>query len=83
MKIRKELWFGFALMALLIGGALYIFLSAETITRGHLGLLMLSLVVVAIMMGFPTAFTLMGMGTLFCFLYYHSVNPATAVLWAG
>ncbi len=70
MKIRKELWFGFALMALLIAGALYIFLSAETITRGHLGLLMLSLVVVAIMMGFPTAFTLMGMGILFTWLAY-------------
>ncbi|HET9024417.1 MAG TPA: TRAP transporter large permease subunit, partial [Burkholderiaceae bacterium] len=70
MKIRKELWFGFALMALLIAGALYIFLTAETITRGHLGLLMLSLVVVAIMMGFPTAFTLMGMGILFTWLSY-------------
>ncbi|MGB3428467.1 MAG: TRAP transporter large permease subunit, partial [Burkholderiaceae bacterium] len=70
MKIRKELWFGFALMALLIAGALYIFLSAEVITRGHLGLLMLSLVVVAIMMGFPTAFTLMGMGILFTWLAY-------------
>jgi TRAP-type mannitol/chloroaromatic compound transport system permease large subunit len=70
MRIRKELWFGFALMALLIAGALYIFLSAETITRGHLGLLMLSLVVVAIMMGFPTAFTLMGMGILFTWLSY-------------
>ncbi len=70
MKIRKELWFGFALMALLIAGALYIFLSAETISRGHLGLLMLSLVVVAIMMGFPTAFTLMGMGILFTWLSY-------------
>jgi TRAP-type mannitol/chloroaromatic compound transport system permease large subunit len=70
MKIRKELWFGFTLMALLIAGALYIFLSAETVTRGHLGLLMLSLVVVAIMMGFPTAFTLMGMGILFTWLSY-------------
>jgi len=70
MKIRKELWFGFTLMALLIVGALYIFLSAETISRGHLGLLMLSLVVVAIMMGFPTAFTLMGMGILFTWLSY-------------
>src|SRR5512141_2166036 len=70
MKIRKELWFGFALMALLIIGALYLFLSAETITRGHLGLLMLSLVVVAIMMGFPTAFTLMGMGIIFTWLAY-------------
>ena len=70
MKIRKELWFGFTLMALLIAGALYIFLSAETISRGHIGLLMLSLVVVAIMMGFPTAFTLMGMGILFTWLSY-------------
>ena len=70
MKIRKELWFGFALMAILVAGALYILLSAETITRGHLGLLMLSLVVVAIMMGFPTAFTLMGMGIIFTWLSY-------------
>ena len=70
MKIRKELWFGFTLMAILVAGALYMLLSAETITRGHLGLLMLSLVVVAIMMGFPTAFTLMGMGILFTWLSY-------------
>ena len=70
MKIRKELWFGFTLMAIIIAGALYMLLSAETISRGHLGLLMLSLVVVAIMLGFPTAFTLMGMGILFTWLSY-------------
>ncbi len=34
-------------------------------TNGHLGLLMLALIVVAIMLGFPTAFTLMGMGVIF------------------
>ena len=34
----------------------------------HLGLLMLALVVVAIMLGFPTAFTLMGMGVFFAWL---------------
>ena len=39
---------------------------------GHLGLLMLSLVVVAIMLGFPTAFTLMGMGMIFAWLAYRS-----------
>jgi TRAP-type mannitol/chloroaromatic compound transport system permease large subunit len=39
-------------------------------TNGHLGLLMLALVVVAIMLGFPTAFTLMGMGMLFAWLAY-------------
>jgi TRAP-type mannitol/chloroaromatic compound transport system permease large subunit len=70
MKVRKELWFGFALMALLIAGALYMLLSAPVITNGHIGLLMLSLVVVAIMLGFPTAFTLMGMGMLFTWLAY-------------
>jgi TRAP-type mannitol/chloroaromatic compound transport system permease large subunit len=45
-------------------------LSAPTITNGHLGLLMLALVVVAIMLGFPTAFTLMGMGMIFTWLAY-------------
>jgi TRAP-type mannitol/chloroaromatic compound transport system permease large subunit len=71
MKIRKELWFGFILMGLLIAGALAMLLGAEKITNGHLGLLMLSLVVVAIMLGFPTAFTLMGMGMIFTWLAYN------------
>jgi TRAP-type mannitol/chloroaromatic compound transport system permease large subunit len=70
MTIRKELWFGFGLMALLVAGAAYMLLSAPVITNGHIGLLMLGLVVVAIMLGFPTAFTLMGMGMLFTWLAY-------------
>jgi TRAP-type mannitol/chloroaromatic compound transport system permease large subunit len=70
MKIRKELWFGFALMAVIIVGAIYMLASAPVIERGHIGLLMLSLVVVAIMLGFPTAFTLMGMGMIFTWLAY-------------
>jgi len=70
MTIRRELWFGFGLMALLVAGALYMLLSAPVITNGHIGLLMLGLVVVAIMLGFPTAFTLMGMGMLFTWLAY-------------
>ncbi|MBA4213318.1 MAG: C4-dicarboxylate ABC transporter [Polaromonas sp.] len=72
MTIRKELWFGFALMALIGSAALTMVLSVETMTNGHYGLLMLSLVVVAIMLGFPTAFTLMGMGMMFAFFAYHS-----------
>ena len=72
MKIRKELWFGFSLMALIGAAALTMVLSVETMTNGHYGLLMLSLVVVAIMLGFPTAFTLMGMGMMFAFFAYHS-----------
>ena len=70
MKLRKELWFGLSFMALIVGAAVTMLLSVETITNGHLGLLMLSLVVVAIMLGFPTAFTLMGMGMIFTWLAY-------------
>jgi len=68
--IRRELWFGLSFMALIVIGATAVLVSADTITNGHLGLLMLSLVVVAIMLGFPTAFTLMGMGMLFTWLAY-------------
>ena len=70
MKLRKELWFGLSIMALVVGGAAWGLLSTPTITNGHLGLLILSLVVVAIMLGFPTAFTLMGMGMIFTWLAY-------------
>jgi TRAP-type mannitol/chloroaromatic compound transport system permease large subunit len=70
MTIRRELWFGLSFMVLIVAGAAAMLLSADTITNGHLGLLMLSLVVVAIMLGFPTAFTLMGMGMLFTWLAY-------------
>jgi TRAP-type mannitol/chloroaromatic compound transport system permease large subunit len=49
-------------------------------TSGHLGLLMLAMITIAIMLGFPTAFTLMGMGTLFAWLCYHSADPNTAVI---
>ena len=40
---------------------------------------MLGLVVVTIMLGFPTAFTLMGMGMIFAWLAYRSVNPDIAI----
>ncbi len=36
-----------------------------------LGLLMLCLIVAAIMLGFPTAFTLMGLGIIFGFMHYY------------
>ena len=41
-----------------------------------LGLLMLVLIVVVIMMGFPTAFTLMGLGMFFGFFAYHRGGEA-------
>jgi TRAP-type mannitol/chloroaromatic compound transport system permease large subunit len=37
-----------------------------------LGLAMLGLIVAAIMLGFPTAFTLMGLGIFFGFVAFHS-----------
>ncbi len=77
MNIRKELWFGFGIMMLVVASIIWLLLSVETITNGHLGLLMLSLVVVAIMLGFPTAFTLMGMGMIFAWLAYdRDINRA-------
>ncbi len=80
MKIRKELWFGFILMGLIILGALTMLVSADKISNGHIGLLMLSLVVVAIMLGFPTAFTLMGMGMIFTWIAYERDTDKTLTL---
>lgn len=68
--MRKELYFGFAIMAMILIGVAIALPSPSEMTNGHLGLLMLSLVVVAIMLGFPTAFTLMGMGVIFTYLAY-------------
>jgi len=78
MKIRKELWFGLGLMGLILV-SIAVFMPWGSLTNGHLGLLMLALIVVAIMLGFPTAFTLMGMGVFFAWLSYNSVNPDLAV----
>ena len=79
-KIRKELWFGFSLMALIIAGTAVMLISAETVSTGHLGLMMLALVVVAIMLGFPTAFTLMGMGMIFTWIAYERDTSKTLTL---
>jgi TRAP-type mannitol/chloroaromatic compound transport system permease large subunit len=76
--VKKELRFGFALMAIILA-AITFFMPWGNLTDGHLGLLMLSLVVVAIMLGFPTAFTLMGMGMIFAWLAYRSSNPDLAL----
>jgi len=80
MKIRKELWFGFVLMAIIIAGIAFVLLSADKLSSGHLGLTMLALVVVAIMLGFPTAFTLMGMGMLFTWFAYDFDTGKTLTL---
>ncbi|SOZ40215.1 TRAP transporter large permease [Cupriavidus neocaledonicus] len=77
--MRKELWFGVSLMVLIVGAVVWFMPAPADWTSGHLGLLMLALIVVAIMLGFPTAFTLMGMGVLFSWLAYRNANPEIAV----
>jgi TRAP-type mannitol/chloroaromatic compound transport system permease large subunit len=86
VKIRKELWFGFTIMALIVTPVLVLTpwgnlfdANLSHADLGVLGLLMLALIVFAIMLGFPTAFTLMGMGVFFAWLAYRSVNPQIAV----
>ena len=86
MRIRREMLFGFTVMAAIVIPVL-IFAPWGGFVDGHLGksdlgalgLIMLAMIVVAIMLGFPTAFTLMGMGVFFTWLAYWSVNPNTAV----
>ena len=45
MKMRKELWFGFSLMVLILVPVV-ILLPWSHLTNGHLGLLMLALICV-------------------------------------
>ena len=75
--MRKELLFGFSIMGLVVLATLA-FMPWGNLESGHVGLLMLALVVVAIMLGFPTAFTLMGMGVLFTFFAYYFRDPNLA-----
>ena len=77
--MRQEVWFGLSIMAAVVLAAFILLPPVAQMSNGHLGLLMLALVVVAIMLGFPTAFTLMGMGMMFAWIAYRSQNPALAV----
>ena len=76
--MRKEVWFGLTIMAMVVISVFVLLPSPSDMTNGHLGLLMLALIVVAIMLGFPTAFTLMGMGMMFAYIAYRSQNPELA-----
>jgi TRAP-type mannitol/chloroaromatic compound transport system permease large subunit len=77
MKLPKAIWFGFACIGIVI--AMIAFLTPwGALKTGHIGLIMLALIVVMIMLGFPTAFTLMGMGVIFTFLAYFMQTPDLA-----
>ena len=77
--MKKEIWFGLAILAAVVIGVFILMPPPSQMTNGHLGLLMLALIVVAIMLGFPTAFTLMGMGMMFAYLAFRSRAPDLAV----
>ena len=76
--MRKEVWFGLSIMAAVVVMVFVLMPAPSAMTNGHLGLLMLALIVVAIMLGFPTAFTLMGMGVMFAWFAYRSQDPSLA-----
>src|SRR6187402_3136820 len=75
--MKKGVWFGLIIMACVVLATIILLPPVSQITQGHLGLLMLSLIVVAIMLGFPTAFTLMGMGMIFAFFAYYMQGHAS------
>jgi TRAP-type mannitol/chloroaromatic compound transport system permease large subunit len=77
--MRKEVWFGLSILAAVIIALVILMPAPADITNGHLGLLMLGLIVVTIMLGFPTAFTLMGMGVMFAYLAYRNMGPQIAI----
>ena len=77
IKLRKELWFGLIIMAAIAMPTVFM-MPWGNMSLGHYGLMMLSLVVVAIMLGFPTAFTLMGMGVIFAFIAYYAQKGGDA-----
>ena len=56
--MRKEVWFGLSIMAATVILVFVLMPPPSQMTNGHLGLLMLAMIVVGIMLGFPTAFTL-------------------------
>jgi len=77
--MRKEIWFGLSILLAIVVALFALMPAPADMSNGHLGLLMLALVVVAIMLGFPTAFTLMGMGVMFAWFAFHSRDPNLAI----
>lgn len=76
--MRREVWLGVFMMGAVLVLLFALMPSAGNIKDGHIGLLMLGLIVVTIMLGFPTAFTLMGMGVGFSFYAYRGMGTQLA-----
>ncbi len=63
---------GISFLVLIVGAIIFLMPPLAEITSAHVGLIMLALIVVAIMLGFPSAFTLMGLGMLFGFYAFYT-----------
>ena len=75
--MRRDLAFGLSMIGLVL--LLVAVLTPWTrLENDHIGLLMLATIVVTVMLGFPTAFTLMGMGVIFAFVAYVRVDGQIA-----
>ena len=72
--MRRDVWVGLGVMMGVLVLLFFMMPPLDQITDGHVGLLMLGLIVVSIMLGFPTAFTLMGMGVTFTLYAYRSMG---------
>src|SRR5690625_3748747 len=77
--MRKEAWIGVAVLASIVTLLFILMPAPSQMTDAHVGLLMLGLIVVTILLGFPTAFTLMGMGVGFSLYAYR--NMGLQVAW--
>ncbi|MBI1394529.1 MAG: TRAP transporter large permease subunit [Betaproteobacteria bacterium] len=62
---------GFGVLGLIVLSYILLLPPPSQITHAHLGMVMLGLIVAAILLGFPIAFTLMGLGMLFGVIAFH------------
>jgi tripartite ATP-independent transporter DctM subunit len=69
---------GFGVLGLIVLAYILFLPPPAQMTQPHLGMIMLGLIVVAILLGFPIAFTLMGLGILFGLAAYW--RPGLALL---
>src|SRR5690625_3251012 len=76
--MRREAWIGISILAAVAAFLVYMMPPVDEIRDGHVGLLMLGMIVITIMLGFPTAFTLMGMGVGFSFYAYRNMGLGAA-----
>jgi tripartite ATP-independent transporter DctM subunit len=69
---QAALRLGISFLVLIVGAIIFLMPPLAEMTDAHVGLIMLALIVVAIMLGFPSAFTLMGLGMLFGFYAFYT-----------